>query len=528
VTDNTEKQRFLEVLRSQGFHVPSELTSLGSAGVCLEFRIDEWLELGRTAQSSGWRLASLWADEMDSGYSVSIVLERSGEYLTCRACVPADDPRLPSLAGTYPLADRMERHARDLLGVVFDGHPDGRRWVRHQAWDDESFPLRVKEPLKNTESHPAPPDFCYPFRSIKGSGVCEVPVGPIHAGIIEPGHFRFQVVGEEILNLEERLGYVHKGIEKLAVGRDPFSLTRLAARVSGDSAVAHAWAACMAVEEALQLQVPDRAVYLRGVLAEIERVINHLWDIAAVCNDVAFPFAYIQLGRLVEDWRRCNLSVFGHRLLMDTVVPGGVARDLEATRSELLARQCVNTLENVESIWTILQDNASLHDRLAGTGEFKCEDARALGSMGYVGRASGMDFDVRRDAAYPPYDRLIVHAPSLEHGDVSARVRIRYEEVKVSLQLIERFLGELPQGEIACDVASTNVESEGLGIVEGWRGEIITYVRLDENGRIRRFFPRDPSWTTWPALERLIDGNIVPDFPVCNKSVNGSYSGHDL
>jgi len=335
-------------------------------------------------------------------------------------------------------------------------------------------------------------------------------------------------VGEDVLNLEQRLGYVHKGVEKIAEGRDPAGVARLSARISGDTAVGHAWAACMAMEQAAGVTPPPRALALRAVLAEIERVVNHLWDIAAICNDVAFPFVYYQLGRLVEDWRRVNAAVFGNRLLMDTVLPGGVAADLSGEAVAGILGQVSTTRRELSAVWAIADDNASLHDRLAGTGVLAAGDARRLGAVGFVGRASGQDFDVRRDAPYAPYDALRVHSPCYTEGDVATRARVRHDEVLESLRLLESLLAALPDGAITASLRAPEAGAEGIGIVDGWRGEIVSYVRFDASERIARFFPRDPSWLTWPTLELLVHGNIVPDFPVCNKSVNGSYSGHDL
>ncbi|MEC9340008.1 MAG: NADH-quinone oxidoreductase subunit C [Pseudomonadota bacterium] len=488
-----------------------------------------WARAAGTAKAQGWRLASLWAEERGRSLLLTAIVENLGVYGALRTRARMSAPSLPSIALVYPLADRLERHARDLFGIEFDGHPDPRRWTRHQAWGAQEHPLRASFPAaRHAVEGMTAPDAGYPFRAAQGAGVYEIPVGPVHAGIIEPGHFRFQAVGEEVLGLEERLGYVHKGIEKIAAGRDPAALARLAARISGDSPVAHGWAACMAVERAAGTEPPSRALRLRAVLAEVERVTNHLWDIAAVCNDVAFAFVYYQFGRVVEDWRRVNAEVFGHRLLMDTVVPGGVARDLSPGAAERIVAQCESTRRELTEIWGIAQENASLHDRLAAAGVLAPEDAKALGCVGYVGRASGQDFDVRRDAPYAPYDTVEILAPSFEHGDVAARVRVRHDEILVSLELIRRLLETLPDGAVRIDIQTPSAGAEGIGIVDGWRGEVVTYVRFAANGRVGRFFPRDPSWTTWPALERLIHGNIVPDFPVCNKSINGSYSGHDL
>jgi Ni,Fe-hydrogenase III large subunit len=361
-----------------------------------------------------------------------------------------------------------------------------------------------------------------------GASVVEIPVGPVHAGIIEPGHFRFQAIGEAVLNLEQHLGYVHKGIEKTAVGRDATGLARLAGRVSGDSTVAHAWAACQAVERALGVEVPSRALALRAIMAERERVANHLGDIGAICNDVGFSFAQYQLTRLKEEWVRASDSAFGHRFMMDRVVPGGVAVDLRSDVLHAMDVHATNLAAEVASLIERIEASESLEDRLMTTGRLTPEQAIMLGAVGYVGRASGLAFDVRRDAPYAPYDGLTISVPSYRAGDVAARAKVRAEEIQVSLRLIRELAGALPEGATRAEVAPIGRESEGIGFVDGWRGEIVTYAHLDAAGRVTRFFPRDPSWLTWPALELLVQDNIVPDFPVCNKSVNGSYSGQDL
>ena len=289
-------------------------------------RIDpeDWGRVARVAAGHGCRWAGLWVEQRPETLLVSACLEQTGDYLVLRTEVPTATPLLPSHTPHFPAADRFERHAQDLLGVVFTDHPDARRWTRHKAWPDTCFPLRHTSLLAGEPLAQTPPDADYPFLQAQGAGVYEIPVGPVHAGIIEPGHFRFQAVGEDVLHLEERLGYVHKGIEKLAEGRDPAGLARLAGRVSGDSTVSHAWAACMAMEAAAGVAVPPRALGLRALLAERERIANHLGDIGAICNDVGFGFAYYQFGRLRELWQRASARAFGHRLLMDRVVPGGV------------------------------------------------------------------------------------------------------------------------------------------------------------------------------------------------------------
>lgn len=494
----------------------------------LEIDPEDWGRAAAVAAAFGLRWVGLWAEHSGEQLPVYACLEFQGDYVVLRTAVPAASPVLASHVPHYPAADRLERHAQDLLGLAFADHPDSRRWTRHQAWREGEFPLRNGFPLQGTQTAQTPADADYPFQRAQGAGTCEIPVGPVHAGIIEPGHFRFQAVGEEVLSLEERLGYVHKGLEKLAVGRDPAGLARLAGRVSGDSCVAHAWAACQAMERAARLELPPRAAALRALLAERERVANHLGDIGAVCNDVGFSFALYQLSRLRELWQRRSRELFGHRLLMDLVLPGGVARDLESAAIPELRQDHKRLGDELVGLFDILDDHPSLDNRLIDTGVLSSRLAAELGVLGYVGRASGQDFDVRRASPYAPYDRLSVEVPVYQEGDVAARVRVRMDEIRVALHLMDNLLETLPEGPVRAELPQPRRGAKGLGIIEGWRGEILSFVRFDASGRVARFFPRDPSWLNWPALERLILGNIVPDFPVCNKSVNGSYSGQDL
>ena len=500
----------------------------------VHLEVEDWGTAARVAATTGCRWAGIWGDHIGDNVFVRACLELRGDYLLLATEVPLAHPVLASHAPYYPAADRLERHLQDMLGIAILDHPDGRRWTRHQAWNEVDYPLRRDFPVAGRTSHRTPADTGYAFERMLGSAVHQIAVGPVHAGIIEPGHFRFQAVGEDVLRLEERLGYVHKGIEKLAVGRDAEALARLAGRVSGDATVAHAWAACMAMERALGVEVPPRALALRAMLAEHERIANHLGDIGAICNDVGFAFMQSQFSRLREQWQRCQHTAFGHRLLMDSIVPGGVARDVNDDALVLLASQYSQLTRELDELLPIIDDYPSLEDRLLGTGVLGEEAARELGVIGYVGKASGLDYDVRRDHGYAPYDRLSVPSPCLKGGDVAARVDIRAAEIRHSVGLLRQLFEGLLDGPVRTKwpktghLSADNSESEGLGIVDSWRGEILTFVRFDPKGRVARFFPRDPSWFAWPALERLIAGNIVADFPVCNKSVNASYSGHDL
>ena len=525
MTDDNPLLPFIDACLRNGLDPgPMDTTTLAPATL-LRVDISQWLELAQAARSASLRWCAFWAGEQDQDLEAFSCLERAGTYLILH-CRFGREQALPSLAPVFPSADRPERHARDLLGVVFSDPPDERRWTRHHAWKSIEYPLR-------SDFHGQPPqvtpaDHEYPFVTAHGPGIVEIPVGPVHAGIIEPGHFRFQAMGEIILNLEERLGYVHKGIEKIARGRDANGLARLAGRVSGDSTVAHAWAACQALERAAQIDVPPRALWLRAVMAERERVANHLGDIGAICNDASFAFAQYQLTRLRENCLRESAAIFGHRLLMDCVIPGGVAVDMTADQAQAMGSNAVKLATEVKEVIQILENSESLEDRLMRTGRLAPELAAELGVIGFAGRASGQVYDVRADAPYSPYDQFPVRVPHYRAGDVAARAKVRSEEIAVSLDLIARLLGSLPDGPCRAPWQAPARACAGMGMVEGWRGEILSYVSLDERGQVLRFFPRDPSWLMWPALEMCVQGNIVPDFPLCNKSMNGSYSGHDL
>jgi len=492
---------------------------------------EDWAKAANVAKNMELRWAGIWGDEQDTDIVLSAILANLGDYVVLRTAVLGENPEIASHTPLYPGADRMERHLADMLGISFVDHPDQRRWTRHRAWDDDQYPLRADFPVRGTPPDCTPADSEYPFPPIQGSGVYEIPVGPVHAGIIEPGHFRFQAAGEPILRLEERLGYVHKGIEKIAVGRDAEGLAHLAGRISGDTTVAHTWAACQAIERACGVRPPERASIIRGLLCERERVANHIGDIGAICNDVGFAFAQMQCQALREHWQRRSGELTGHRLMMDAVIPGGVMINLDDAAIATLRDDHAHMREQARRLFDILDDQPSLEDRLLTSGYLSPETAKALGTSGYVGKASGQAIDLRAEGLYAPYTRLQFSIALSEDGDVAARMAIRQEEVFNSLNLMDEMLQMLEQQTDQTDIyieLPNNPGGEGLGLIDGWRGEIISYVRLDDEGRVARFFARDPSWFTWPALERIVLGNIVPDFPVCNKSVNGSYSGHDL
>ncbi|MDE2061289.1 MAG: NADH-quinone oxidoreductase subunit C [Bradyrhizobium sp.] len=425
----------------------------------------------------------------------------------------------PSVGARHAPARRLERAISDLFGLEAAGTPDDRPWLDHQRWD-------CAHPLgKGGRPKQAIP---YRFLPSEGEGLHQVAVGPVHAGIIEPGHFRFAANGEFVVRLEGRLGYVHKGIEALMSGATLDGAARLACRTSGDSAVAYSYAFVSAVESALQIEVPARAVYLRALAAELERLGNHFGDIGAICNDASFALMHAQTGILRERCLRVAETCFGHRLMMDLILPGGLARDLAVDGHAAVTGLLAEIDRAFPRLIELYDKTASLQDRTVGTGVVKPAYARLFGAGGYVGRASGRPLDARRSPGYAPYRDLSFEVPTLQEGDVNARVWIRIREVEQSVQLIRQILAQLPAGAIRAALPSSGEPAEGLALVEAFRGDVLVWVRLDEDRRIARCHLRDASWFQWPLVEAAIEGNIIADFPLCNKSFNCSYSGHDL
>ena len=491
-------------------------------------RVDagEWIEAARLVREGAGRLVAVWgADDRDRGGGFSIFAAyavRDG-LVVLDLHVSADAPAYPDLAGLFPVADRMQRAAYDLLGIYAEGAADKRPWLRHGAWREDEFPLRrdfdAAAPRENALDR-------YSFVRVEGDGVHEIPVGPIHAGIIEPGHFRFSVVGEKVLRLEERLAYSHKGADKRF---EAFTLAegyRLAGRLSGDSTVAYAWAYAQAAESLLQMAVPPRAMWLRVLMLERERVANHLGDLAALGNDVALGVAFAQFMRLKEDCLRLTHEVFGHRLMMDCVVPGGVTADVAGAHVTKLLRQADAIEGQTRAMQDIFDEHSGLQDRFLSTGRVTPDLARRLGLAGLAGRSSGQAFDLRTDFPAEPYGELAVKKIVYSAGDVAARVHARFDEIYESLRLIREVLSRAAPGEIRDGLPSAR-SAFGVGWVEGWRGEVFVALEADADGRIRRAHAHDPSWQNWPLLEHAVIGNIVPDFPLINKSFNLSYSGPD-
>ena len=477
-------------------------------------RDDGWHAAIDHLEAGALTLLGLWGD---AGAVHMAVLDARAKIAVLT--YPCGNGRYPSVGARHPPALRLERAIRDLFGLDAVGSPDTRPWLDLGFWD-VAHPLGAEAPAQ-----PAAP---YAFLPAEGEALHQIPVGPVHAGIIEPGHFRFTAAGEHVVRLEQRLGYVHKGIEKLMQGATLGDAAKLAGRTSGDSTVAYAYAFAQAAEAALLVTAPPRATFLRALMAELERLANHFGDIGAICNDASFALIHAQCGILRERTLRAAQICFGHRLMMDAIVPGGVARDLTAQGPEAL-RALRNEVRKIFPRLTAIYDStASLQDRTVTTGIVNAEYARRFGAGGYVGRASGRDFDARRALRYAPYDQLAFEVPVLETGDVDARVRIRISEVEQSLALIEQILAQLPAGDIRVALDAKPPAREGIALAEAFRGDVLVWLRLDDAGRVARCHLRDTSWFQWPLLETAIEGNIVADFPLCNKSFNCSYSGHDL
>ena len=369
-----------------------------------------------------------------------------------------------------------------------------------------------------------------PIRSCKSraDGVHEIPVGPVHAGTIEPGHFRFSVVGERVLRLEQRLGYKHKGIEKSFEQMDLMQGAALAARVSGDSAAAYGWAYAMAVESAAGITPPPRALWLRALLLERERIANHLGDLGFLGNDAGLAFGLSQFLILKEDVLRLNQALFGHRYLMDVIIPGGVARDFPDDGVTRVRDECSHLEIAVQRLKRIYDEHPGLQDRFTECGRVTPELAVRLGLIGQSARASGQAWDLRVQHPCMPYRELEVKMASHQYGDVAARVAVRFAEIFESIRLLRLIVDRLPLGDIGVAVPTPPEGKMGIGWVEGWRGDVFVALETGPDGRIARLHPRDPSWHNWPLLEHAILGNIVPDFPLINKSFNLSYAGPDL
>ena len=478
---------------------------------------DGWLDVAALLGNGGWTLLGLWAD----GARVHMaVADDAAPPSVAVVSLDAEDGTYPSISRYHPAAIRLERALHDLSACIPRACPTrapgsttapGASARRSARW--RRCPRR--RPIRSCASTAR---ICTKSRSAR----C-MPASS------SPGHFRFTVDGETVVRLEERLGYTHKGVESLLAGSTLDHAARLAGRVSGDSTVAYALAFSRAAEAACAIAPPPRAVWLRALMAELERIANHIGDMGAVCNDASFGIIHAHCGVLRERVLRTAAACFGHRLMMDRIIPGGVAVDLDDTGIIALNALLREIRSRLPQLAELYDQTASLQDRTVSTGILRPELVRRFGCGGHVGRASGRDFDTRRDLPYPPYDQLRFTVAVQTEGDVNARVWVRIREIDQCVGLIEQMLASLPAGAIRAPLdAASGAAREGMALVELFRGDVLAWLRLDASGTVARCHLRDPSWFQWPLLEAAIEGNIVADFPICNKSFNCSYSGADL
>jgi formate hydrogenlyase subunit 5 len=502
------------------------ITTAHSGEYYLEVQDAEFMPLANTLAARKCVLIGLFCTEGFSPvarFSLFSVFEKKNVILVV---IRHTGGHAVSLAGMFPSASWFERECRDGFGVEFPGAFDTRRLFLHEIYPAGFHPLE-KSFRNGTTATMRSVDAAdeYPFRPVYGDGVYQVPVGPVHAGIIEPGHFRFSVIGETIFNLEIRMFYKHRGIEKLAEGRVPQDCVAVAEAVSGDESVANATGFCLAVEKIAQVPAPDRAWYLRTVLLELERVCSHLGDQAGMLIDVAFPLGAGQFSVLREEVFRMNAFLTGSRFMRGMVEIGGLTKDLRKEQLMELRRFIARFRKRYRVGLKIVLSTTSVLDRFATTGTIRRGLLRPLNITGPAARASGGKVDVRTDHPYGIYTLFTPDNTVLHDGDVLSRFTVKASEIMDSLDLIEQILETIPEGPVTADVPAR--DGYGLSLVESARGQNLCWVWI-RDGKIERYKVRTASFCNWQAIEHAVQGNIVPDFPVINKSLNLSYAGTDL
>jgi len=495
-------------------HVPVDLDQLPAAAAAVVSELDARLAFmvgeDDRAGSGSYRLAYTFAPQ-------------SGGWVTLEACVDPEQPAFPSITPLVPAAHWYEREVQDMFGLIAEGHPDPRRLVLHDNWPDGVHPLRKdfdpSIPVPRVEREP------YQFHRLHGEGFVEIPVGPIHAGVIEPGHFRFAAVGEAIFHLETRLFYTHRGIEKLAEGKTPAHVLQLAERVCGACSCSHAVSYAQAIEAIAGVEIPARAAAIRTLYLELERLYNHLGDLGNICAGVGFAVGASFGARLKEDIQRLNERLIGNRFLHGVVRLGGVRRDLHAEDAIDVEQTLDGVARDFKDFIELIMGSETLVERLTTTGVLPAATARALGAVGVAARASGVDLDSRRDHPHAYYDRLPMPVPVVvrDEGDVKARLLVRSDEVLASLAIARALLATMPAGPTAVDLGAIPA-GFAWGVSESPRGENIHWVRVGADGTIERYRVRSASYPNWPAVAAAVPGNMVPDFPLINKSFELCYA----
>ncbi len=446
------------------------------------------------------------------------------ERLIVSIKVPEADATYPSITTSVMAAHWYERYLRDMFGIEPVDHPDLRRLVSHENIPEKIFPLR-KDFAWNTKLAHA--NIGYPMHHVEGEGIYEIPVGPIHAGIIEPGHFRFNVAGERIISLEGKLFFTHKGVEKIVEGKTVVEVLPFIERISGDMAASHSLAYVQAIENISFCEIPKRAKMLRTLICELERITMHIHDLGNIGGmGTGYSFVASNCFRVKERMMRLSDRILGNRFWRGAIIPGGIKKDFTSDELKYIQMETESAYkETKEIVETALKSDGFL-DRLQATGILPTNAAEAFGALGVAARASGINRDTRRDYPYAAYADLPISVIVRSSGDVYARYKLRMEELEQSVALVEKIVASVKMGEIV-HLCSVVKDGFGLGAVESWRGEIICAV-IVKNGVIERCVPRDPSFCNWPLFGIIGPGNIVPDFPLCNKSLNLSYSGTDL
>lgn len=468
------------------------------------------------------------------GFVIRYVFEKDGVFIFIVVST-GQNLSFPSIALHIPSATLYEREIKDMFGLIPAGNPDARPLVLHEHWPDEVFPLRKEFELETKTKRQEKE---YPFLRVQGEGICEIPVGPVHAGIIEPAHFRFSVLGENIINLETRLFYTHKGMEKLAESMRLDEVLLLSERISGDESVANSSAFCQAIENIAQVEIPKRAKKIRTIFGELERIYNHVGTLAGVSADTSFPFGSARLNILKERLMRLNESISGSRILFGVNRIGGVRCDITAEHKKLILETLNEISGDFDKIIIILKSKSSFMDRLRGTGTISKKIAYDLGTVGIVARCVGIDVDARRDHPYGSYylhnhktpQELMQHQIEMEKrtGDALTRFEIRVQEVQDSFDIIRESL------DLENDFLFTSIPERlepfrsSLGWAESHRGQTLHWVMIGENNSIFRYKIRTASFCNWPVIEQAVLNDIVPDFPLVNKSLDLSYSGNDL
>ena len=468
------------------------------------------------------------------GFAIRYVFEKDNAFIFIIVST-GNSISFPSIALHVPAAALYEREIKDMFGLTPTGNPDTRPLVLHEHWPDEIFPLRKEFELETKAKRQEKE---YPFLLVQGEGICEIPVGPVHAGIIEPGHFRFSILGENIINLETRLFYTHKGIEKLAESMRLDEALLLSERIAGDESVANSSAFCQAIEKIAQVDIPKRAKKIRTIFGELERIYNHVGTLAGISTDASFPFGAARLNILKERLMRLNESLSGSRILFGVNRIGGVRYDITDENKKLILETLHEISDDFDKIIMLLQSKSSFMDRLRGTGTIQKKIAYDLGTVGIVARCIGIDIDTRRDHPYGSYhlhnhktpQELMQHQIEMEKrtGDALARFEIRVQEVRDSFDIIGESLNLENDALFTSIPESLEPFRSSLGWAESHRGQTLHWVMMGENNSIFRYKIRTASFCNWPIIEQAVLNDIVPDFPLVNKSLDLSYSGNDL